>query len=107
MYNRLISLGESLLGPDGLYNVSKKALPPWLKPESEDLQSMLHAQALYLYLCLYGPKADFKFEMFFGQVHLDKLKSVMRAEKERVEEWHRREAEGEEQVHRRRLIKIV
>ena len=107
MYNRLISLGESLLGPDGLYNVSKKALPPWLKPESEDLQSMLHAQALYLYLCLYGPKADFKFEKFFGQVHLDKLRSVMGLEIERVEEWHRREAEGEEQVHRRRLIKIV
>ncbi|PLN85313.1 HET domain protein [Aspergillus taichungensis] len=107
MYKGLISHGGSLLGLDGLYSVPETNNPLWLQPEPESLQSSFHAQAHYLHLCLYGPKSEFKFKDFFGQVHLDKLRSAMRAEIERVEEWRRREAAGEEQVLPRSLIKIV
>ncbi|PLB42552.1 HET domain-containing protein [Aspergillus candidus] len=76
-------------------------------PEFESSQSSFRAQANYLHLCLYGPKAEFKFNEFFGQMHLDKLRFAMKAEMERVEEWRCREAGGEVQVHPRSLIKIV
>ncbi|PKY05166.1 HET domain protein [Aspergillus campestris IBT 28561] len=107
MYKRLVTYGETLLGPDGLYRAPEKAIPLWFQPESESLQSSFHTQANYLHLCLYGPKAEFKFKEFFGQMHLDELRSAMRAEMERVEEWRRREAGGEVQVYPRCLIKIV
>lgn len=107
MYKKLVTFGESLLGPDGLYRVPEKANPLWLQPEFESSQSSFRAQANYLHLCLYGPKAEFKFNEFFGQMHLDKLRFAMKAEMERVEEWRCREAGGEVQVHRRSLIKIV
>lgn len=64
-------------------------------------------QACYLHLFLHGPKTVVKFQDFFGQRHLDVLKSQMETERERVREWYRRREQGERQIHRRVSINIA
>ncbi|KAJ5999400.1 HET-domain-containing protein [Penicillium sp. IBT 35674x] len=110
VYRRLISYGKSLLGPDGLYLKSAEkgpVNPRWLAPDAEILEKDFFNQAEYRHLCLYGPSSNVKLKDFLGQMHLDVLEAEMSTERDRAEEWQRRNKQGEEQVHRRIPVKIV
>lgn len=110
VYRKLIYYGKSLLGPDDQYrNSDKKGAvnPRWLAPEAETLEKDFLNQAEYRHLCMYGPRSNVKVKDFLGQMHLDVLEAEMSTERDRAEEWQRRNRQGEEQVHRRIPVKIV
>lgn len=110
VYRNLISYGKSLLGPDGLYRTAtdKEPMNPrWLAPEAENLKNDFLNQARYRHLCMYGPKSKAEVKDFLGQVHLVMLEAEMNTERNRAEEWQRRNQRGKEQVHKRVPIKIV
>ncbi|KAJ5745270.1 HET-domain-containing protein [Penicillium odoratum] len=110
MYRKLVMYGKSLLGQDGLYQTSEEersANPRWLSPEAENLRSDFFMQAQYRHLCMYGPKSKEDLKAFLGQTHVDVLEAAMNDERDRVEEWERRNERGDEQEHNRTLIKLL
>ncbi|KAI9163857.1 HET-domain-containing protein [Paramyrothecium foliicola] len=106
-----VEFAESLIQSDGSYREDDKKNydeeNDRVVPVSQ--YQVFHADALNLWLFLYGDEKDPKVarDQFFGLPHLEQLRKEMLNEEKRVEEWKRRRAMGEEPEYQRSLITLI